>query len=137
MRGYQKMAETKYGRYISRRPVEAGKFGPDFRMTGEQDFKSDFSLTVIRVSEPVLMEELAHSHDFDMYLFFLGFDPDNMGDLGAEIEMYFGEEGEKHIINSPTSVYIPKGQVHCPLNFKRVDKPILFIHATLAPKYKK
>lgn len=131
------MAETKYGKYILKRPVEDGKFGPDFKFAGEQDFKSDFSMFVICVTEPVLMEDYAHSHDFDMYVLFLGFDPKNMGDLGAEIEMYFGEEGEKHIISSPTCVYIPKGLVHCPLNFKRVDKPVLFIHATLASEYKK
>ena len=131
------MAETKYGKYVVRHPVQDGKFGPDFRMTGEEDFKSDFSFIVISVSEPVLMEDYAHSHDFDMYLFFLGFDPNGMGDLGAEIEMSLGEEEEKHIITSPTCVYIPKGLKHCPLNFKRVDKPILFIHATLAPEYKK
>ena len=63
--------------------------------------------------------------------------PDGMGKVEAEIEMSFGEEGEKYIINSPTTVYIPKGLVHCPLDFKRVDKPVLFIHATLAPRYKK
>ena len=131
------MAETKYGKYILKRPVEDGKFGPDFKFSGKEDFKSDFSMFVICVTEPVLMEELAHSHDFDMYLLFLGFGSDSMGDLGAEIEMSFGEEGEKHIINSPTTVYIPKGLVHCPLNFKRVDKPVLFIHATLAPEYRK
>jgi hypothetical protein len=27
--------------------------------------------------------------------------------------------------------------IHCPLRFKTVTKPILFIHATLAPKYEK
>ena len=80
---------------------------------------------------------IEHAHDFDMYIIFLGFDADNMGDLGAEIEMCLGEEEEKHIITSPTCVYIPKGMKHCPLNFKRVDKPILFIHCTLASEYKK
>ena len=131
------MAETKYGKYVLKRPVQIGGFGPEFTFAGEQDFKSDFSMFVMRITEPVLMEEEAHSHDFDMYVIFLGFDPDNMGDLGAEIEMCLGEEEEKHVITSPTCVYIPKGLKHCPLNFKRVDKPVLFIHTTLAPEYKK
>jgi hypothetical protein len=55
--------------------------------------------------------------------------------MDAEIEMGLGEEQEIHKITTPTSVYIPKGLVHCPLNFIRVGKPILFVHATLAPKY--
>jgi len=31
----------------------------------------------------------------------------------------------------------PKGFIHCPMIFTRVDKPILLIHATLASKYEK
>ena len=131
------MAEMKYGQYVLTRPVQIGGFGTEFIFSGEKDFKSDFGMFVMRITEPVLMEEAAHSHDFDMYTIFLGFDPDNMGDLGAEIEMCLGEEEEKHIITSPKCVYIPKGLKHCPLNFKRVDRHVLFIHATLAPEYKK
>jgi hypothetical protein len=70
-----------------------------------------------------------------MYLYFLGVN--DLGDMDAEIEMGLGEEQEIHKITTPTSVYIPKGLVHCPLNFRRVGKPILFVHATLAPKYMK
>ena len=46
-----------------------------------------------------------------------------------------GEEQELHIINKPTIVYFPKGLLHCPLNFKKIDKPILFQKFWLAPKY--
>jgi hypothetical protein len=60
-----------------------------------------------------------------------------MGDLGAEIEIGLGKEQERHIITTPTTVYIPKGMVHCPLEFKRVDKPVLLVHCTLASKYYK
>lgn len=131
------MDTTKYGKYVVRRPVAIGGFGPAFKYTGETDYQSDFSVFVIRITKPVLMEESAHSHDFDMYLYFLSFDPDNMDTLGAEIEMGLGEEQEIHVITTPTSVFIPKGLVHCPLNFKRVDKPVLFIHCSIAPKYYK
>jgi hypothetical protein len=83
------------------------------------------------------MEEFPHSHDFDMYLTLVGFDPNGLNDLGGEIEIYLGEEQEKHIITTPTSIYMPKGFIHCPLKFTRVDKPILLVHASLAPKYEK
>lgn len=126
---------NKYGKYLVSHPIEAGPLGPQFKITGEKDFKSDFSINILRIMEPVLLERSPHSHDFDIYLFFLGFDPNGMGDLGADIEMFFGEEQEKHLIDGPTCVYIPKGLVHCPLNFKRVSKPILLIHATLAATY--
>jgi hypothetical protein len=91
----------------------------------------------LRITEPTLMEESAHSHDFDMYLYFMSFDPDNMGELGAYIEIGLGEEREIHKITVPATVYIPAGMIHCPLEFKRVDKPVLFVHCTLASKYVK
>ena len=129
------MTKTKYGKYVLRHPVEEGNFGPRINLVGERDFHSDFSIVYLPVLKPVLMEPLAHSHDFDIYLTFLGFDPNGLNELGAEIEMHLGEEQEKYIITKPTSVYIPKGLVHCPLNFKRIDKPILLVHATIAPRY--
>jgi hypothetical protein len=131
------MAETKYGKYIYEHPIEHGELGPSIDYVGERDFNSDFSLILLPVTKPVLMEEFPHSHDFDMYLTLVGYDPNGLNDLGGEIEMYLGEEGEKHIITTPTSIYIPKGFTHCPMRFTRVDKPILLIHASLAAKYTK
>ncbi len=129
--------KNKYDRYIKEYPVGMSPFGPVFTFSGEDDFKSSFSMFVIAVDHPALMEETPHAHDFDMYLVFCGMDPNKMDDLGAEIEFYYGEEREKHVITKPTTIYIPKGMTHCPLNFKKVSKPILFIHATIAPRYKK
>ena len=129
------MAEAKYGKYVVRRPVKIDKFGPEIRFSGEEHYGSDFSLLFFHISKPVLMEDSPHSHDFDMYLYFLGLN--DMTDLGAEIEMGLGEEQEIHTITTPASVYVPKGLIHCPLNFKRIDKPILFVHAVIAPKYTK
>jgi hypothetical protein len=131
------MAATKYGKYVIKKPVATGGYGPEFIYTGEKEYKSDFTIMFLRITEPTLMEEFAHSHDFDMYLYFMSFDPNNMGELGANIEIGLGEEREIHKITTPTTVYIPAGMVHCPLEFKRVDKPILFVHCTLASKYVK
>ncbi len=83
------------------------------------------------------MEEFPHSHDFDMYLHFLSYDPDHMTELPAEIEIGLGEEREMYTITTPASVFIPKGLIHCPLIFKRVDKPIVMFHTTVASKYAK
>jgi len=131
------MAGEKYGKYILKHSLVYGDFGPKICITGETDFNSDFSIICLPVTKPVLMEEHPHSHDFDIYLTFIGFGPGGLEELGAEIEMSLGEEQEKFVITRPTSVYIPKGLVHCPLNFKRVDKPVLLVHSSLAPKYTK
>ena len=129
------MAKTKYGKYVLKHTLEHGNFGSSINLVGERDFNSNFSIIYLPVVKPVLMEPKAHAHEFDIYLTFLGFDPKGLTDLGAEIVMHLGEEEEEYIITKPTSVYIPKGLVHCPLNFKRIDKPVLLVHCTMAPRY--
>jgi hypothetical protein len=132
------MVNTKYGNLLFKHPLEPGKFADQrIQFVGERDFNSDFSVIMASVIKPMLMEEFPHKHDFDMYLTFVGFNPDGLHDLGAEIELFLGEEQEKFVITTPTTIYIPKNFVHCPLRFVRVDRPLLMVHATLASKYKK
>ena len=75
-----------------------------------------------------------HVHDYDEVLIWTGGDPDDPHDLGAEI--YMEIEGERHVITTSGSVYIPAGTVHCPLGFNRVDRPFRFSALSLAPKYR-
>jgi hypothetical protein len=131
----EQMDNTRYGKYFVSHPIEEGPFGPQFKIIGERDFQANFTINTLRIDKPVVMEKSAHTHDFDIYLIFMAFNPDDMGDMGTEIEMYFGQEEEKHIINSPTCVFVPKKCIHAPLIFKKVEKPLLLIHATLAPRY--
>jgi hypothetical protein len=134
----KEIAKNKYQKFVFKHPLEPSKYSDQrIQFTGERDFNSDFSVIMISVMEPMLMEEFPHKHDFDMYLTFVGFNPNGFNDLGAEIELYLGEEQEKYVITTPTSVYIPKGMTHCPLRFVRVDRPLLMLHATLASKYQK
>jgi hypothetical protein len=131
------MAKKKYEKYVYEHPINYGAFGPSIDYAGEKVFDSNFSLICLPVTKPVLMEEYPHSHEFDMYITLMGLNPNGLEDLGGEVELYLGEEKEKYVITKPTSVYMPKGMIHCPLEFKRVDKPMLLIHATLASKYEK
>ena len=131
------MAKKKYSSHIYKHPIVEGDFGPKIEFTGERDFGSNFSIICLPVTAPVLMEADPHCHEFDMYITLLGLDPNGLSDLGGEVELCLGKEGEKVLITEPTSVYIPKNMIHCPLEFKVVTKPILLIHATLASKYEK
>ena len=49
--------------------------------------------------------------------------------------MTLGEEGEKHIIKSPAVAYIPAGLPHGPLNFVKINKPVLFVDIALSAEY--
>ena len=73
-----------------------------------------------------------HVHDYDEVLMFLGNDPDDKDDLGAEI--YMTIEGEKHVITTTSSVFIPAGTKHCPLGFHHVERPFRFMAVAMDGK---
>jgi hypothetical protein len=141
------VVETEYEKYIIREPLAVGRFGPIIHICGEKhkfgegdcpgsrfpDFPTE--QTLMCISEPLLMDTPTHAHDYDQLLYFLGGNPANFFDFKAEVEITLGEKGNKYIINTTTIVYIPKGLMHCPINFKKVDKPFIFGHICFAPKY--
>jgi hypothetical protein len=78
--------------------------------------------------------ETPHIHKYDEFLIFLGGElPDLCSSFDAEIDLWMGEEMEKHTITSTTIVFIPKGMQHAPLNFRKINKPVLFHALYLGP----
>jgi hypothetical protein len=75
-----------------------------------------------------------HTHDFHETLCFIGGDPQDINDLGAEIEFTLG--GEKHLITSATVVSIPPDLEHCPIVFKKVTKPLIFLEISRTRNWK-
>ena len=65
---------------------------------------------------------------------FIGSDPEDVTDLGAEIEVTLG--GEKHLINTAAVVSIPPNVEHCPIIFKKVNKPLVFLEISLTRIWK-
>ena len=62
-----------------------------------------------------------HAHDYDEIIGFFGTDLNNPYDLGAEAELWLGDE--KHIINKTSLAFIPTGLKHA-LYFLSVDRTI-------------
>jgi hypothetical protein len=131
------MDKTKYGKYVIPKKVTKPEPYPTMEWIGNVDYHTNMTFMITKVVAPCKMEEFPHSHDFDMYLHFVSYDFEHMDELFAEIIIGLGEEQELHTITSPTSVYIPAGMIHCPLIFKRVDKPIILFHTSIASKYMK
>jgi hypothetical protein len=132
--------EDKYGQYFIKSPVVQGNFGPrlvffsrNYKAVGEKDY----SVQLTCITEPFLMVNDPHSHDFDQFLHFFGADARDITDFDAIIEMSLGEEGEKHVITEPAVLHVPKNMIHCPLNFKVVNKPVVFMNVALTPEYMK
>ncbi len=82
------------------------------------------------IQAPVLMDSEPICHREEETMFFLGASlPDVFLSFDAEIHFYMGktlDTMEKIVITEPTAVRVPKGYWHGPLNFVRIDKPILF-----------
>jgi hypothetical protein len=135
------MTNLKYGKYILK--GKSGKTsGPGFAPEALVTFEGPEDWAGIQprlgwryITRPTFLKDSPHTHDFDEFLIFLGPDPAEPKNFGAEIEISLGPERETHIINSNTVVCIPEGLVHCPLKFNKIDKPVVFAVACLAPEY--
>ena len=131
------MAESKYVKFVKPAPIIQSEHK---EVTAPMVFQcsrdlfgnilgngGNFSMGLIYLTQPFLMVKDAHVHEYDQFFCFVGGNPLNINEFDAEVEMYLGQEREKFVITSPTSVYIPAGMVHCPLNFKRINKPVMYM----------
>lgn len=70
-----------------------------------------------------------HVHNYDEILGFFGTDTEDVYDLGGEIEFWLDDE--KYLLTRSCLIFVPKGMKHCPIVFKRIDRPIFhFIFVT-------
>jgi hypothetical protein len=139
------MADTIYGKYF---------------FTGSQEYREKWgridapfaSRAVLSLGDELIKDSMhiglrwilpggpwpptkAHTHDADEVLGYIGTNPDDVTDLGGEVELYIGPEMERHVITKTCLVWIPKHLVHCPMTYLKVERPILFLLAENSPYY--
>ena len=82
------------------------------------------------VAEKELVMELPHTHHAaDEYLVFTGSDLRNFFEFDAEVDVWLGDNPERmelFTLTQPTIIRVPPKLYHCPVNFRRVTKPIMF-----------
>ena len=141
------MTQTKYKKYFLEKPwgIQLPFSEPDapaYIGIGQEAPVEGWDEPLTQVLRPIYkpfrMIDKAHMHASSEILYFIGGDPMNFEEFGAEVEFVMGEgeEKETYIITNTTWVYVPSGLMHCPLDFKRVDKPIMFGHIMFTPTYK-
>lgn len=130
------MAKSKYEQYILREPYKT-VFNLESISAHDNELSCGLIMSYQPVDEPFVMPPKTHKHDFYQILCFLGTNPLNVREFDAEVELEMGEEGEIITINSPSIITIPPGVYHCPLNFKRIGKPIVFMEMMLTGEYKR
>ncbi len=125
------MISEKYAKYYKSQPVRdfTGLYpqltSPSFHIHG-REWDSGYRMDWFAVTEPFLMINDPHTHDFDQFLAFQNADATRVNDFDAEVWLYLGPEGEqeKLIITETCFVHVPAGMVHTPLEFKRIGRPI-------------
>jgi len=135
------MAETKYGKYFlsELKPEERqqgfGRFPFTVVWTDDDVIKgSHLFWALLHSPSFVPPSHGPHTHKDPEVLVILGTNPDDPSDLGAEIDLYMGPEMEKHTITKSTLVYIPANFLHCPIVYRNVKRPYIFIQCQYAPK---
>jgi hypothetical protein len=146
------MAESKYGKYIIselKQPKVEAAWSPPISAAGKNRggrvlyLDSDVAEGAFYMECVWVMPRQAgapmpggrkvgtepHTHDYDEVIAFIGTDLNDPYDLGAEVELWLGDE--KHIITKSSLVFVPAGLKHCPLTFLKVDRPVF--HYTTGP----
>ena len=127
---------TKYGKYLIKEPYMHFYQTDSFTVAPDK-LGVDCIITSQGFVEPIdNVGKEPHKHDFHQILCFIGGDPTNVKEFGAEVHMFLGEELEEHVITTNTAVTVPPGLYHCPINFVKVDKPVVFLEIMLVNAYK-
>jgi hypothetical protein len=129
------VAKTKYGgRILTKKLIrKIPYYGGKSIVAHDGELDADCSIGYHCISKEMSFDH-PHSHNFPEMLCFIGGNPLDITDLGAEIDFTLG--GEKHSINTAAVVSIPKGVEHCPIVFKKVTKPIIFLEISLTRIWK-
>ena len=146
------MAESRYEKYVVRKPaivtgdykdkipetdeipvssvVDTGPrviFSPDRVQEANSIIEYGIISGDVTIGEGYITEP--HKHDYEEIFLFLGTDQKNTSDLGAEVEFWLGEgdERDKVIFNTSSSIYVPAGLAHFPQIWRNVVRPVMTI----------
>jgi hypothetical protein len=138
------MAHSKYAKYVISQPVlttelahhnftevKGVTFPDEIYLNKELLKEAGHWLDIMWIWEIPSPPDLlgAHSHPFVEIVLFIGSNPRDTGDFGGRLEWWMGEgeDAERFLLDKTTLIYVPRGLVHGPMNFLRVDRPILNI----------
>ncbi len=137
------VAPSEFGHLHHKFVFEKGTSGPGaadhlFRMESKDlnDCSACFSFGYYsKVGAWNTDEPAGCTHPYNECLVFAGLDPKNPHYLGAEIEIALGPEYEKHVIDVPSIVCVPKGLPHGPIVTRKAEKPFAHYSISLAKSY--
>jgi hypothetical protein len=142
---------TRYGRYMITEPAPHGPSNPAERRppppkptaktTHIVSLNSDVSPGAFYVdfvwiwSGDMTMAPEPHAHDFDEMIGIIGYpdDREHPRVVGGDVSIMLADE--KHAIRQSSLIFVPKGLLHCPIEFKDIKKPVLCFTIGNTPKW--
>lgn len=139
------MLGTKFGKYI------ITELKPKMRASWEPVVKPEESMPILFLDNSVVKGAFyvesswtlppfadkthgeAHKHDYDEVLAFFGSNPENPHDLYAQAQVHLGDE--VYTVSKSCLIFVPKGLLHGPIVFKRIDRPIFHFSCGTDKKY--
>ena len=147
------MAESKFEKYIVRKPAVVVRVGDDYvdrvpegdkipvlnkvntgprvifsnELIGNAKTKIEYGYITGDTAVGTGEDFVPHKHDYEEIFLFLGTDPQDTAKLGAEVEFWLGEGDslEKAAFTTSSAVYVAPGVAHFPQIWKKVQRPVM------------
>jgi hypothetical protein len=127
--------KSKYEKYILAPEIKKYQDLQVFEIKGKDVRGYDFAVQLAPVDAIALMNETTEAMNADRVKAYIGGDPQNVKDIGTEIEISMGQEPEIYKIDSASMTYIPKGTPYRQRVLKKPAKSSFVLSLTLPPKY--
>jgi hypothetical protein len=147
------MAESKFEKYIVRKPAVVVRVGDEYidkvpetdkipvlnevntgprvifsnELIANAKTKIEYGYITGDTAVGTGVDFVPHKHDYEEIFLFLGTDPNNTANLGAEVEFWLGEGDslEKAVFTTSSAVYVAPGVAHFPQIWKNVTRPVM------------
>jgi len=127
--------KSKYEKYILAPEIKKFQDLEVFELKGKDARGYDFAVQLSPVDALTLMNESPEAAGADRVKAYIGGDPENVKDIGTEIEVSMGAEPETYTINSASLTYIPKGVPHRQRVLRKPARSSFVLTLTLPPEY--
>jgi hypothetical protein len=130
----------KYADYFHKLSYKKGQGGMGcadwiVQLTGRDLNNRNTNFSFGYYSKPGAYRNEGIVHPYDACLAFVGLDPEKPNYLGAEIEISLGASFEKHVLDVPSIVCVPKNMPFGPIVAKNVEKPYAHYEIGLSGAY--
>ncbi|MBN2077300.1 MAG: hypothetical protein JW762_17270 [Dehalococcoidales bacterium] len=127
----------KYDSHVVQKPFRKAseEFGGGMVFKHDNDHNSGIIFEHHIINDPDWTVDKIRTNDTHELLCFIGANPENIRDLGAEIRLNLGKNDEEQVINDTTVVSIPPGLKNGPIKISKFTKPFVLLRIINKQEY--